>query len=395
MKYKLWVPAVMLALLLFHGYNNYLISVKSRYCLECSDSWFYFECIKITFQILKETKFALGSILRIYDGIFREGFRSPLFSITASPFLLFGIDKNNAVLSNLVYLAVLLFSTYGIGKKLYGYKAGLLSALLVSIFPTVFALSRVIMLDFALTAMVALVFYLFLLNKFDNLVFSLLVGLAIGAGTFIKQSFFIFIIPALVYFFLQKDNLRSFRVIRNFFISCSLAFCVAALYYARISLLGQYEFAIVCFSQVKNNLSPYFYLQSIFNRQLMPVFSLLSLVALVASLSRKEYFLPLTVIGFLAFFSLSSNKQDRFILPLFPFIAVMMAGFMFSLPKARKTCITILLLFSFLQYFTISYKGYFSVVRDQLSGFFSNLQGERKTEVGLFFAVDEGRDHCD
>ena len=356
-------------LLLFHGLNNYYILVKSRYCLG-PDNVFYFDRVIQTSRTLGNVKLNLKSIYKTYIQISR-GWKPPLFFVTASPFFSFGGDKNIIIMSNLIYFAILLFATYGIGKILYNSKVGILSAFLVSVFPTTFAFSRVLIVDFALIAMVALTFYLFVLNKFDSFKFSLLTGVVIGLGSLTKQSYFLFLLPILFYFFLQKDNLKNKKIARNFIFSIILGSLIAATYYTRSS----YDYYHVMF-QVKNNVNPFFYFHSLLNRQLLPFFFLLFLASLAFYFRKRKYFLPVMIFILLILFSISPNKQDRFILPIFPYIAVMIAGFTLSLPKAKRIFTIILILFSFLQYFTISYG--------------STLSNGIIDDRGLFSIIDEG-----
>jgi len=89
----------------------------------------------------------------------------------------------------------------------------------------------------------------------------------------------------------------------------------------------------------------------------------------------------------LLLFSLSPNKQDRFILPLFPYIAVMMSGFIWSLPKLRKILITILILFSFLQFFIINYGKNLSISNYKL---LRELLQAPAFQKGLLSVIDQG-----
>ena len=53
--------------------------------------------------------------------------------------------------------------------------------------------------------------------------------------------------------------------------------------------------------------------------------------------------------------SVSTHKCDRFILPLFPFIAIMISAWVLSFTRLKKLLVSILVFFSFIQYFFISY----------------------------------------
>jgi len=381
---KLGICLILFAILLFHGLNNHYILTKSRYCLGLDAQSFLRRTIEIS-QIIGEIKPDLKTLYKVYTVIFREHFKPPLFFLTASPFLWFGIDKNAVIMSNIIYFGILLFATYGIGSKLYDYKVGLLAAFLVSMFPTVFAISRLLMIDFSLAAMVALTFYLFVLNRFDNWKFSVLTGIVMGLGSLTKQSYFIFLLPILSYFFLQKENLRNKKIVTNFFLSVIIGLLISSAYY----LISHYNYYFVVF-QTQYKMSAFFYLYSIMDRQLLAVFFILFLASLVFHIKKKKFFLTTMVVIILIFFSLFSVKGDRFILPVFPYIAVMISGFVRSSLKFRNLFTVILVLFSILQYCIVSYGNVLPVVNNLFERSSLVLYKEMLSDYGLFSLVDEG-----
>lgn len=387
-RYKLYIPFILFFLLLFHGLNNYFVLSRSRYCLD-PDEVNYFGRVNQIPQSLRNIQLNSKSLHKAFDEILGLPFKPPLFFLTAAPFLLFGIDKNNIIMSNLFYFLILLFATYGIGKKLYDYKVGILSAFIVSMFPGVFALSRVLMVDFSLAAMVTLTCYLFTLDKFDSLNFSLLTGVVIGLGSYAKHSYFIFLLPILSYFFFQEGNLKSKRTVINFIFSVILGLLIAFVYYRQLPYSSLYTLYYNMFLE-KNHVSPFFYLQSIINRQLLPIFSLLLLFGLIFHFRKNKYFLPILVFILLIFFSISGNKQDRFILPVFPYIAIIISGFILSLSKFRTASVIILALFSFVQFFIISYGNFLPILHNPLGKFLLSLQKEGISQSGLFSITDEG-----
>lgn len=391
-KHKLCIFLILSILLLFHGLNNYYILTKSRYCLG-PDSTSYFSRTVQTFQILKKFKLNMKSVYETYERIFRDDFKPPLFFLTAVPFLLFGIDKNNIIMSNLIYFAILLFATYGIGKRLYNFKVGILSAFLVSMFPTVFALSRTLMLDFALMAMVALTFYLFVLNEFDSFKFSLITGIVIGLGILTKQGYFIFLLPMLFYLFLQKNNLKNKKIIRNVIFSIMIGLLISIIFYYAHSGRVYYSTSLWFLYNKKElvpfSYRPYFYLRSILTRQLLPFFSSLFLTSLLFYLLKKKYFLPIMIFILLLFFSnFFFSKADRHILPIFPYIAIMISGFIWSLEKFRRFLIISLVVFSFLQYFIICYASPLPMSYGPLQKILSGLHQKALDDYGLFFRID-------
>jgi 4-amino-4-deoxy-L-arabinose transferase-like glycosyltransferase len=104
---------------------------------------------------------------------------------------------------NLLYIAVLVFATWGIVRKLTNSDwAGVLGAFMVSMFPGIFAYSRLVMLDIPLATTVALaVLLLIQTDRFDKKGSSLLLGICLGLGMLIKWTFPVFLIGPIIYVF--------------------------------------------------------------------------------------------------------------------------------------------------------------------------------------------------
>jgi 4-amino-4-deoxy-L-arabinose transferase-like glycosyltransferase len=120
--------------------------------------------------------------------------RPPLPFLSVVPFYrLFGVSTDVALMSNCLYLAILLWSVYGIGRQLYGRRVGLLASFLVSFYPILFSISRLSYVDYALTAMAALGIYLLLkTDGFRHRGWSLTFGLGMGLGLLTKWPFIAF-----------------------------------------------------------------------------------------------------------------------------------------------------------------------------------------------------------
>ena len=92
-----------------------------------------------------------------------------------------------AVLSQAVFLAVLTFATYGIGKELWSRRVGLLAAFFVLTSPMLVSQFKDYLLDAPLTAMVALALYLLIrADAFRERRSSVLFGVACGLGMLTK-----------------------------------------------------------------------------------------------------------------------------------------------------------------------------------------------------------------
>lgn|GEM_PF-4597675 len=123
----------------------------------------------------------------------------PLVSALAVPaYLLFGNSADAALAVNVVAYIILLRAVYGIGTRLASPQAGIFAAVLVSTYPSVFSLSRIFLLDFFHTALVALSLYLLLRSEgFSRRRFSLALGVAMGLGWLCRAFFPIFMVGPL------------------------------------------------------------------------------------------------------------------------------------------------------------------------------------------------------
>lgn len=197
-------------LVLFHWVNN----------------WFYFRA-NVTL-LGWDPNSHLGKTL-IYNNILKEIDIRSLFQAFTWPwnrpplpwlpavllYRLFGVSTDVALMSNSFYIAILLFSVYGIGKRLHSPGVGLLSAFLVSTYPLLFNLSRTLYPDLPLTAMVALnLYFLLRADRFRDRLNSLLFGLTFGLGLLTKWQFLAFVAGPVAYVVVSSEaikDLSSFR----------------------------------------------------------------------------------------------------------------------------------------------------------------------------------------
>ena len=185
-------------LIIFHAVNNYLILNNDTTTYSARNALHYLQSIKIRDSPLR---------IAIMEGY---GYPPLYYWSTLPMYLFFGISQDIAARTNIIYFIILIFAVYGIGKELGNRETGLLSALIVSTFCSIFAYSRVYSIDFCLVPLVALaVYFLIKTKELTNRKYSILFGAACGLGMLLKWNFSIYIIgPALYYiiksFFFSK-----------------------------------------------------------------------------------------------------------------------------------------------------------------------------------------------
>lgn len=114
------------------------------------------------------------------------------------------------------FLIILMLSVYKIGAFLKDSKVGLIAAVLVSFYPSLFGFSRKFGIDYPLTAMTALSIYLLIASRnFRHFRKSVFLGIATGAGMLIKGQFLICFAGPLA-FVLGKCIVDFCRIKRRF-----------------------------------------------------------------------------------------------------------------------------------------------------------------------------------
>ncbi len=192
----------------FHGVNNWLYLSKSVII------WGYDQPAHL---VRTMAYYDISQRVNIIKSLFKvmtwSWNRPPLPWLPALPlFRLFGVSADVALMGNVLYLFILLFSLYGIGCKMYGRGVGMLAAFAVSTYPILFNLSRTAYPDFALTAMVALsISFLIRVDGFRNRTYSLLWGLSLGLGLLTKWPFLAFVGGPAIYLFLRSGALREIK----------------------------------------------------------------------------------------------------------------------------------------------------------------------------------------
>ena len=175
----------------------------------------------------------LSGSLRIYDALTQRGIggffqefqsiftiRAPLITALPAPFyFIFGRRWHAAFLVNLVALVGLFSATFLIGRRWWGLRAGLLAVAIVGSMPLMYGLARWFLVDYALTAMVAIAVWLSLETDYlKQRTAAVLFGITCGLGLLLKVSFAIFLLPVAIFTFaLRKHLLRgvTFGAIRK------------------------------------------------------------------------------------------------------------------------------------------------------------------------------------
>jgi len=135
----------------------------------------------------------------------------PLSNIVCSLLTaIFGFSVLGARLSLMVFVGVLLFSTYALGKRVFDWRVGLAAAYFSITNPLAAYFGHEYFLDVPLSAMVALSLYLlFRTERFSSHRHSLLFGLALALAWLAKWTFLLYVLGAALWLLLAA--LKSWR----------------------------------------------------------------------------------------------------------------------------------------------------------------------------------------
>jgi hypothetical protein len=163
----------------------------------------------------------LSSSLRVYDALTERGLpgfvrtfqsifaiRAPLITALPIPFyLVFGRHWHAAFLVNIIAMLALSAVVFQLAWRCWSPRAALLAVAILSTMPLIYGLARWFMVEYTLTAMVAIAAWLLVESEHlerKSLVF--LFGLTCGLGLLLKISFAVFITPMAFYAWMKSRN---------------------------------------------------------------------------------------------------------------------------------------------------------------------------------------------
>jgi len=387
---------LLIILILFHIINNYIILKNDTVPIRNEPVIHYLNSLRL-------------HSMRLLDKIIIQEFDyPPLFYYSSLPlYLIFGTGQDTAPMTNLFYLIILIFSVYGIGKQLHSSLAGLLSSFIVSTFIPIFGFSRLYMLEFALTALVALSIYLLLKTEgFSNKSYSILFGISCGLGMLIKWNFSFFIIGPLLFYLFQNvlllkiqkfNNNRLFkRKIINICLSILVLILVTSCWYPFNTdkilrrghiFSGSYytsdsEERYILKPEYRADMSYslkffvfMFYIKELYYHQIGYLYFIFFLLGFFYFLfiSRKKYlilFFGIIIPYFVCtlVYAFSTLGEQRFIMPFLPLFAIIIALLISNLKNvlAKKIFILIILFIGFYQFFALSYGNNLPFINEDL-----------------------------
>jgi 4-amino-4-deoxy-L-arabinose transferase-like glycosyltransferase len=293
----------------------------------------------------------------LYDNFVNNSFYPPLFdSFTMIFFNAFGVSLFSARLVSAVFSVLTLWVVFELAHSMYGGKAALISAVLLAVMPGYFNLSRQALLEVMLAFFftLSLLFFYRWLNNHQNKML-VLSGLALGLGFLTKYQVLaavvVMIVSLLVLGWGQLKRLFSrFTVLIATAVIVIIPWLIIAYYYAS-QFLNQWVYALQMGNPGRSLYSvrfplPIFYLVEMtwpYN-DIHPISLLLYIVGLfglglfVWRRKREDKFVFVWFVTVFTFFTLISNRDWRYVLTLFPALAISASALILNVyDKAQST----------------------------------------------------------
>ena len=313
------------------------------------DSLVYYEVIKnpaqLNFKVIKD----IMNRSENYPLLRPSGYYPPFVSlVTALVYFIFGTSITVTVMTNIIFVLVLVISSYKLGELIFNRDAGLLTSIVILSFPIILRHSVIYYLDLPLTAMVSVSSYaLIKSDSFRNARFSILSGVFFGLGMLTKWTYLFFMIGPICYLAFSGivwelkrdggyDRVIYHKIFINILLFIVMSVAVFGPYYLPIlhDLLKEtFRFSKGAIASGPKNLlslaSILFYPIALWQDMISPfgfILFLFGTIVLFYSKSKQKSFLFVSMlVPYVIFTFIIQNKNPRYVMPWLPTIALIVS----------------------------------------------------------------------
>jgi 4-amino-4-deoxy-L-arabinose transferase-like glycosyltransferase len=334
----------------------------------CNLIWIYLNKIPPSWDASLHTRLSIQFLDYIKDNLFHfnlidfikiSQYYPPFIHLMGMFFALLGNNDYHILqLTGSFFLSINIFFIYLVSKEIFhDTKIGFFSTFFFSFFITIYQQSRVHMLDVPLSAMVTVgLFFLLKSDHFRNRNNSLIFFLVLSLSFLTKWYSLIYLLIPLLYISSELITNKTYlkTALNNILIGCFI-FLVVVLPWYMVNLPATISIAQKTITPEKgnpqmllsfNNL--FFYLKLIIMFQISLagfIFFLFSLSSLVKRKQSKQviFFLIFHILFIYLFFTFFvGNKNIRYLIPLMPYLAIIMGAGLGNFLKNQKSFSTVL-----------------------------------------------------
>ena len=358
------------SIIIFYLVNNYLWLSKS---LQCPFFFYY--------------AFDFSKVMEIYDYLIRSDIagllrqfhldhNTSIHSINAALIsIIFGKSILMINMFNIFYFALAVISIYLIGQKIADKKTGLLAAVIFSLYPAVYGISRLYVVEFAVMGMVAFSAWCLLKTEgFSNRKFSLLLGFAVGWGMLLKYSFLGIFIGPLIYVAVNtfkslvkiQDKREYLTRILNIAYCATLTLLIIGGHYFNFDTFRKYGLRLVWQSNRPwhDSSSLHVSILGLIEEQLSLFFFLIFIFGFFFFFTKTERRAKIVIllwifIPWAIFILMPHDRMAHYIIPYLPAIALVSAVGWMQFLKTKKLLkiilISLILIIGITQYYDFSF----------------------------------------
>jgi len=298
-----------------------------------------------------------------------------VYWLTAPLYLIFGVHMQTAILVNVIFVTVLAYATYGLGKLLWDRRTGLLAAVFVLTLPMFVTQFKEFQLDAPLAAVVTLTLYLLVrCRNFSDRRMSWWLGVMIGLGMLTKWSFGFIMAAPLAYaaIMFARDLRRSkhrAELVTNFVGTALIAYAIFSLWYLTnlhqlridFSANGVQAGVLEGDPVIGSLASNLWYVRNLFVNQLYLIPALCFAVGLGFTIVKRRFsdrnlYPLLVIIGSIVVFTFLRNKDARYTLSILPCVSIVAVAWLGQLPKRwLKIATAAIVVYGLLTFLNISF----------------------------------------
>jgi 4-amino-4-deoxy-L-arabinose transferase-like glycosyltransferase len=299
----------------------------------------------------------------------------PFFYVSTVPMsFLFGFSCDVLAATVIGFLLVLVFAVFKVGERLFGPSAGAGAAVLVALYPAVYGLSREVLLDIPVLAMVALSQYVILAGKSGtSLKRGPLLGLVIGLSVMTKWTAVAFLPGTLLVVYGEEFARGNGPSRRRLVAALAIALCVFLVVvlpwflanrpgFSKTASAALYEDSVMQGDPTRFTASVVWYGRALWKALASPllgIFTLLGMAAfgLCVRKGKAAAFLIAWALPAFLIFVLVPNKDGRNIAPLLPALALFAAAGLDTLRPAllKRAAWCLIVLAGTVQFFAFSF----------------------------------------